>query len=116
MNQSNQVMNEYQNFDPVNDAFFFKVGTQGQIIFHGRNYIIKKRLSTAEQTNLLSQPNFVRAASNLYVNVSRIRGIEGNVLHFRDEFAYPRTISVSKRILEHVKKLMPSGNSDLIAQ
>ncbi|MEC0369826.1 LytTR family transcriptional regulator DNA-binding domain-containing protein [Paenibacillus chibensis] len=107
MNQTDKVMNEYQNFDPVTDAFFFKTGSQEQVIFHGRNYIIKKRLSAAEQATMKSLPNFVRAASNLYVNVNKITNIDGNTLHFRDEFAYPRTITVSKRTLEQIKRLLP---------
>ncbi|MDR0267929.1 LytTR family transcriptional regulator DNA-binding domain-containing protein [Paenibacillus sp.] len=107
MNQTDKVMNEYQSFDPVTDAFLFKTGGQEQVIFHGRNYIIKKRLSATELASLKSQSNFVRAASNLYVNVNKITNIHGNTLHFQDEFAYPRTITVSKRILEQIKQRMP---------
>lgn len=107
MNQNDKVVTEYHDFDPVTDAFFFKTGMQEQVIFHGRNYIIKKRMSSAELASLKSQPNFVRAASNLYVNVNKITNIDGNTLHFRDEFAYPRTITVSRRILEQIKRRLP---------
>ncbi|GIO65655.1 LytTR family transcriptional regulator DNA-binding domain-containing protein [Paenibacillus sp. FSL M7-1455] len=109
MNQNDKVITEYYDFDPVTDAFFFKTGAQEQVIFHGRNYIIKKRLSSAELASLKSQPNFVRAASNLYVNVNKITNIDGTTLHFRDEFAYPRTITVSRRILDQIKRRMPSA-------
>lgn len=113
MTSSDKVLQEYHQFDPVTDAFFFKVGGQGQVIFHGRNYIIKKRLTSQETSALIAQPNFVRAASNIYVNVNKITSFEGNVLHFRDDFAYPRTISVSKRILEQIKKRMSSPLTDM---
>lgn len=113
MNQSSKVLHEYQNFDPVTDAFFFKVGNQGQVIFHGRNYIIKKRLSAADLAALKSQPNFVRAASNVYVNVNKITNIDGSTLHFRDEFAFARTVTVSKRILEQIKQRMPRNPGNL---
>ncbi|BFH61362.1 MULTISPECIES: LytTR family transcriptional regulator DNA-binding domain-containing protein [Paenibacillus] len=106
MNQNDKVVYEYQSFDPVTDAFFFKTGSHEQVIFHGRNYIIKKRLSSAELASLKAQPNFVRAALNLFVNVNRITNIDGNTLHFRDEFAYPRTITVSRRTLEQIKRRM----------
>lgn len=108
MNQNDKAITEYYDFDPVADAFFFKTGAQEQVIFHGRNYIIKKRMSFSELASLKSQPNFVRAASNLFVNVNKITHIDGNTLHFRDEFAYPRTITVSRRILEQIKRRLPS--------
>lgn len=60
MNQNDKVITEYYDFDPVTDAFFFKAGAQEQVIFHGRNYIIKK--DCPPQNSLRSNPSPISSA------------------------------------------------------
>lgn len=90
-------MNLYEQFDPRTDCYFFRVGSQGQISCHGRNYTIKKRM-TAEQIQALTRDEmFVRIASDCYVNVGKISYFGENAVYFGEGPALNHMLPLPKR-------------------
>jgi DNA-binding LytR/AlgR family response regulator len=96
----------YEEFEPKKDSLFFKVGEQGLISFHGSNYNIKKRVSTLEKKNLLSDDAFLRITGNCYVNVEKVTTIINDCLYFGETTNGSKSLPVSKRQQEIIKQLI----------
>lgn len=86
------------------DTYFFKLGAHGMVCFHGKNYSLKKRLSPEQSSSLVSDPAFYRVNSQCYVNVSKVHGIQGTSLEFRDEIHGIKTLAVSRRTVEEIRR------------
>ncbi|ANS73922.1 hypothetical protein AWM70_04525 [Paenibacillus yonginensis] len=104
MNVAYPERDVYENFEPVEDAYFFKVGSKGLVSFYGRNYTIKKKLSAEEQNSLLTHPCFVRVAHQCYANKEKVSAIENQMLRFEDKESYPKTLNVAPWLQRYVKK------------
>lgn len=104
MNVAKMKKDMYEEFEPKKDSLFFRVGEQGSISFHGRNYNIKKRISTIEKNNLISDEAFLRITSNCYVNVEKVTRIKNDCLYFGESTNSTKTLPVTKRQQEIIKK------------
>ncbi|MDB4867703.1 MAG: hypothetical protein JWR03_2036 [Cohnella sp.] len=105
MNAALQDKNVYEDFEPITDTLFFKVGSYDLISFHGRNYNIKKRLSTDEKNRLMSDAAFVRVDSNCYVNAGKITRLEDDAICFGDS---GKRIPCSKRKQQLIREILAS--------
>jgi hypothetical protein len=104
MNVALQEKNVYEDFEPRNDTLFFKVGVHGLISFHGRNYNIKKRMSTEERNRLLSDTTtFFRISSDCYVNMRNISVMGDEYLFFGDT---SKRLFCSQRKQQMIRQLM----------
>ncbi len=97
MNTALQHKDVYEDFEPKADTLFFKVGSHGIISFHGKNYNIKRRMSTEQRTSLTTDASFVQINSDCYVNVDKIRSIESDYIYFGSEKNSSKRVSVSRR-------------------
>ncbi|MFS0724522.1 LytTR family transcriptional regulator DNA-binding domain-containing protein [Paenibacillus sp. 1P07SE] len=99
-----QSRNLYEDFEVEKDILFFKIGSHGQVSFHGQNYNIKKRMSAEEVKRLTSHASFVRLKSDCYVNTGKISSIEDDQLYFGAKDA--KTLQVSRRQQQIVREHM----------
>src|SRR5947209_660557 len=103
MNVALQSKNVYEDFEPKSDILYFKVGAHGLISFHGRNYNIKKRMSSDDGRRLMNDEAFLQISSDCYVNVGKITHLAEDCLIFGDS---AKRISCSKRKQQLVKQLL----------
>ncbi|MDQ0086636.1 DNA-binding LytR/AlgR family response regulator [Paenibacillus anaericanus] len=115
MNTVVEEQNVYEDLDP-HDTYFFKIGVRGLVCFHGRNYSLKKRLSAEQTSKLISDSSFYRISTNCYVNLFKVHAVQDNVLLFRDEYHGIKTINVSRRNIEGVKRLLPGTDRALASR
>lgn len=109
MNVALQEKNVYEDFDPRTDTLFFKLGTNGVIIFHGRNYNIKRRMTADERNHLISDTiTFIRISSDCYVNLQKILSIEEDHLVFEEHFSIAKRLSCSKRVQTIIRQKLAS--------
>ncbi|WP_020620086.1 LytTR family transcriptional regulator DNA-binding domain-containing protein [Paenibacillus daejeonensis] len=90
-----QSRNVYEDFEVEKDILFFKLGSHGQVSFHGQNYNIKKRMSADELQALTRHASFVQIKSDCYVNTSKVSSIEDDQLYFGAKDA--KSLPVSRR-------------------
>lgn len=101
-----EARNVYEDFEVETDILFFKVGDHDLVIFHGRNYNIKKRM-TAEQLNrLVSNSNFYHVYGNCYVNLNKISSIEDDCIYFGEMGLYAKSVRVPRRKQEGIRHLL----------
>lgn len=96
-----QSRNVYEDFEVEKDILFFKLGSHGQVSFHGHNYNIKKRMSADELQALTRHASFMRIKPDCYVNTGKVSAIENDQLYFGAKDA--KTLSVSRRQQQQVR-------------
>lgn len=104
MNTALEHKNVYEDFEPRHDTLFFKVGSHGMISFHGKNYNIKRRMSTEQRSSLTSDASFVQVNSDCYVNVDKICSIESDYIYFGSEMTSNKRIPVSRRKQQQIQQ------------
>lgn len=89
--------NVYEGFDLESEVLYFKLGIQGLVSFHGRNYNRKKSM-TAEQIKELTDNNsYYPISSNCYINIAKIKSIADGTIYFGSEYSDSKQISVNRR-------------------
>jgi len=99
-----QTRDLYEDFEVERDILFFKLGSHGQVSFHGQNYNLKKRMSADEVQTLTRLASFVRLKSDCYVNAGKVSSIEDDRLYFGAKDA--KSLTVSKRQQQLVRERM----------
>lgn len=97
MNLALQERNVYENFDLASDILYFKIGSQGIVSFHGRNYNIKKRMTADQIKKLVSERSFYPINSNCHINIDKIKSIDSGTIYFGSEYSDSKQVSVNRR-------------------
>ncbi|MRN52430.1 hypothetical protein [Paenibacillus monticola] len=106
-----EAKNVYEDFEVETDILFFKVGDHDLVIFHGRNYNIKKRM-TAEQLNrLLLSSSYYHVYGGCYVNLNKISSIEEDCVYFGEKGLYAKNVRVPRRKQESIRHLLRNLHS-----
>ncbi|WP_150268485.1 hypothetical protein [Paenibacillus tepidiphilus] len=106
-----ETRNVYEDFEVETDILFFKVGDHDLVIFHGRNYNIKKRM-TAEQLNrLLSNANYYHVYGGCYVNLNKISSIEDDCIYFGEKGHYAKNVRIPRRKQDNIRHLLQQMHS-----
>ena len=100
--------NVYECFEVETDILFFKVGTLGLIIFHGRNYNIKKKLSIEQLQVITQSGKFIKVSGDCYVNTSKILSFVDGRINFNQSGSSSKQLPVSKWRQSHIRALLSS--------
>lgn len=114
----NVVMSErnvYEDFELESDVLYFKIGMQGLVSFHGRNYNIKKRMTAEQLKQLTNKSSFYQISSNCYINIGKIKTIAGGTIYFGSDISESKQVSVNRRKQYVIQQLFSqrSTNKDL---
>ena len=105
MNVALQERNVYENFELESDILFFKVGVQNLVSFHGRNYNIKKRMSSEQLKQLTDNKNFFAISSSCFINIGKIKSIASGTIYFGADISDAKQISVNRRKQSMIQQL-----------
>ncbi|NIK80354.1 DNA-binding LytR/AlgR family response regulator [Paenibacillus castaneae] len=107
--------NIYEDFQLESDVLYFKIGIQGLVSFHGRNYNIKKRMTADQLRQLTNEQNFYQISSNCYINIGKIKAIADGTIYFGSDISESKQVSVNRRKQFVIQKLFSkiSSNKDL---
>ncbi|MFD1775110.1 hypothetical protein [Paenibacillus rhizophilus] len=103
-----EARNVYEDFEVETDVLFFKVGDHDLVIFHGRNYNIKKRMSAEQLNRLLKSSSYFHVQGGVYVNLNKIGSIEDDCIYFGEKGGYAKRIRIPRRKQEHIRQLLRS--------
>ncbi|MFD0693743.1 LytTR family transcriptional regulator DNA-binding domain-containing protein [Paenibacillus sp. GCM10027628] len=105
MNVALDVTNTYEDFTLQKDIMYFRVGEHGLVSFHGKNYHIKKRLSTEQMTELMSDTSFFKVNTDCYVNTTKIINIQDGKVFFELKGAEPKFTTITKLRQHRLKEI-----------
>ncbi len=89
--------NVYENFDQESDVLYFKLGSQGLVSFHGRNYNKKKSMSVEEVRSLMKEKNYFQISSDCFINLSKIRSVADGTVFFGSQHTDCKKLHVNRR-------------------
>ncbi len=89
--------NVYENFDQETDVLYFKLGSQGLVSFHGRNYNRKKSMTVEELRRLTNEKNYFQISSDCFINLSKIRSISDGTVYFGSKNTDCKKLQVNRR-------------------
>ncbi|WP_138755294.1 LytTR family transcriptional regulator DNA-binding domain-containing protein [Paenibacillus sinopodophylli] len=89
--------NVYEDFELESDVLYFKLGMQGLVSFHGRNYNIKRRMTAEQISQLTNERSFYPVSSTCYINIGKIKMIEGGSIFFDSEITDSKQLPVNRR-------------------
>ncbi|WP_379133565.1 LytTR family transcriptional regulator DNA-binding domain-containing protein [Paenibacillus sp. sgz500958] len=101
-----EAKNVYEDFEVETDILFFRVGDHDLVIFHGRNYNIKKRLSAEQLNRLLSNSSYYHVQGDCYVNLNKISAIEDDCIYFGEMGLFAKQVRVPRRKQENIRQLL----------
>lgn len=106
MNVALKERNVYEEFDVESDVLYFKLGMQGLVSFHGRNYNRKKRMTAEELKSLISKRNFVQISSSCYINTAKVKSVGGGTVYFGSEHSDAKQLPVNRRKQLEIEQLI----------
>jgi hypothetical protein len=106
MNVALEERNVYENFDSESDVLYFKIGSQGLVSFHGRNYNRKKKMTAEEIQKLTSSRNYYPVSSNCYINISKVKTISDGTIYFGSAHSDSKQLPVNRRKQFEIGKLI----------
>lgn len=106
MSKAQQLPNLYDDFEPKTQTLFLKLGTNGVVSFHGRNYNISFRMEQDKINQLLTDGPFMQVKSNCYVNVRKISNVTNDTIYFADVAGENKTLHISRRKQHLLEKLV----------
>lgn len=101
-----QERNVYENFDSESDVLYFKIGGQGLVSFHGRNYNKKKKMTAEEMKKLTQNRNYYPISSNCYINIGKIKTISDGTIYFGSSHSDAKQLTVNRRKQFVIEKLV----------
>lgn len=105
MNVALNDQNVYESFDLESKVFYFKIGTQGLVSFHGRNYNRKKRMTADQMKELTGNNNYYQINSSCFINIAKIKSIADGTIYFGSEYSDSKQISVNRRKQHVIEQL-----------
>ncbi|NBD26018.1 hypothetical protein [Paenibacillus glycinis] len=96
----------YESFEVEKDIYYFKVGRLGLVSFHGRNYNIKKSITTEQLNSYITSGHFVKVSSNCYVNAGKVLSVTDGLICFDRGCSETKQIHVPKWRQHGVKNLL----------
>ncbi|REE82752.1 LytTR family transcriptional regulator [Paenibacillus taihuensis] len=95
--------NVYENFEVEKDIYYFKVGKPGMVSFHGRNYNIKKNITTEQLNSYISSGRFIKVNGSCYVNKEKVLSFTDGFICFDHSASEAKQVHVSKWRLQGIK-------------
>ncbi|MBD0381828.1 LytTR family transcriptional regulator DNA-binding domain-containing protein [Paenibacillus sedimenti] len=111
MNVALDVTNTYEEFVLQKDIMYFRVGDHGLVSFHGKNYHIKKRLSTEQIAEITSDASFFKANTDCYVNTKKILQIQDGKVFFELKGADSKFTTITKLRQHRLKEIWQQNRS-----
>jgi len=105
MNVAQRERNVYEDFDLKSDILFFRLGNQGLVSFHGKNYNIKKRMTAEGIEQLVSDNGFYKISSACYINIGKIKSIASGKIYFGPDCPESKQVNVNRRKQHVVQQL-----------
>ncbi|TXK76754.1 LytTR family transcriptional regulator DNA-binding domain-containing protein [Paenibacillus sp. N3.4] len=112
MNVALDARNTYENFVLEKDILYFRVGEHGLVSFHGKNYHIKKRMTTEQIQVIIADKSFFKVNMDCYVNTTKVLHIQDGKVFFELKGNDSKFTTITKLRQHRLKELVQQQQSD----
>jgi hypothetical protein len=106
MNVALENRNTYDDFVLEKDILYFRVGDHGIVSFHGKNYNVKKRMSTDQFTKLISDAAFFKVNTDCYANIKKVDSIQEGKVCFHSNTPESKSVMITKLRQNRLKEFL----------
>lgn len=96
MNVALDTKNTYEDFILQKDIIYFRIGDHGLVSFHGKNYHVKKRMSSEQIHEITSDTLFFKVNTDSYVNTRKITNIQDGKVFFEIKGSDSKYVTITK--------------------
>ncbi|MDD9269749.1 LytTR family transcriptional regulator DNA-binding domain-containing protein [Paenibacillus sp. GCM10023248] len=111
-----ETRNSYEDFVLEKDIMYFRVGEHGLVSFHGKNFHIKKRMTTEEITEITTGGTFFKVNTDCYVNTKKIVQIQDGKVFFELKGADSKFTSITKLRQYRLKEIVQQHKAEASAK
>lgn len=111
-----ETRNSYEEFVLEKDIMYFRVGEHGLVSFHGKNFHIKKRMTTEQITEITTSGTFFKVNTDSYVNTKKIVQIQDGKVFFELKGADSKFASITKLRQYRLKELVQQRKAESSAK
>lgn len=115
MNVALEARNTYEDFALEKDIMYFRVGEHGLVSFHGKNYHIKKRMTTEQIQEITTNSSFFKVNTDCYVNTRKILQIQDGKVFFEIKGSDPKFASITKLRQFRLKEIVQQHKTEAAA-
>ncbi|MNI71225.1 hypothetical protein D3C73_1270860 [compost metagenome] len=112
MNVALETRNIYDDFSIQQDILYFRVGDHGLVSFHGRNFNVKKRLSTDQMNQYMADSSFFKANTDCYVNLGKVESIQDGKVCFDLHDSNSKHVALTKLRESRLRELLTEAKSN----
>jgi DNA-binding LytR/AlgR family response regulator len=88
--------NSYENFVLEKDILYFRIKDRGLVSFHGKNFNIKRRMTSEQLSSMMSSSDFFKVNTECFVNLKKVRMIQDNRVYFGLQSEDSKSVSITK--------------------
>jgi hypothetical protein len=88
--------NSYEDFILVKDILYFRIKDRGLVSFHGKNFNVKRRMSSDQLGSMMSSSDFFKVNTDCFVNLKMVQMIQDNRVYFGPKSEDSKSVSITK--------------------
>ncbi|QGQ99854.1 hypothetical protein EHS13_35805 [Paenibacillus psychroresistens] len=106
MNAALEYRNVVEDFVLEKDILYYRTGSHGLVSFHGKNFNVRRRLSTEQLQKILAEGIFYKVNTDCYVNILKIETIKDSRVYFEYHNPDAKCVPVSRNKNFRLKELL----------
>jgi hypothetical protein len=88
--------NSYEDFILEIDILYFRIKERGLVSFHGKNFNVKRRMSSDQLGSMMSSSDFFKVNTDCFVNLKKVQMIQDNRVYFGPKSEDSKSVSITK--------------------
>jgi DNA-binding LytR/AlgR family response regulator len=106
MNAALENRNVVEDFVLEKDILYYRTGSHGLVSFHGKNFNVRRRLSTEQLQKIIAEGTFYKVNNDCYVNIMKIQTIKDSRVYFESHNPDAKCVPVSRLKHFRLKELL----------
>ena len=106
MNAALEPRNMYEDFVLEEDILYYRIGRHGLVSFHGKNFNVRRRLSTEQLQKITADNNFYKVNADCYVNIMKVTTIQDSRVYFESTGMDAKCIPIDRLKHHRLKELL----------
>jgi hypothetical protein len=106
MNVTLEGRNTYEDFILEKDILYFRIGDRGLVSFHGKNFNVKRRISTEQLQPMMSSSAFFKVNTNCFANLNKVEMIQDSRVYFEPKNLDSKSVSITKLRQSQLKEFL----------
>jgi DNA-binding LytR/AlgR family response regulator len=106
MNAALEQRNMVEDFILEKDILYYRTGQHHLVSFHGKNFNVRRRLSTEQLQKMIAEGTFYKVNNDCYVNIGKVKTIQDNRVYFESLSSDAKFVPIDRLKNHRLKELI----------